>query len=489
MDSNLGKRKAPTELVSDGRGGFDYKEVEKEDMGKESSASEIAARKILKIRRGGKMLDEETCKAAENNANVNQAKCTIGQALPTYNSQKTEVNPEASFVTKGNNSPQKGGSIFSSNNNTNGTSSFFNNGNNNGQSSFFNNNNEKKEDDKNKASIFNYDANKSNMSSMFNNNNNQSSPKKSPTKVSIFSNNAEPKKPDTGLHLFDKEPQTNIFSNMNNSKPAEQKSGEEPTGNLFRNLTAPTSSLFGSSNTSSNLFANTGGSIFGTLKNDSPLKKKSPIKEDPPKEGGLFANLRTNTAPQSTGLFSGLLNLDNSNKTGGTNIFSGNITSTFNSNQDKNKDEDEGEDDGEEENDENEKEEVIDKTKSTGTYKYEELTEELSGYEVNNFKVNDLQPYGKGKVTVERIKENNNHLLIFRNPAKLILFQGLLVKGLTSSGFMKGKEDAIFIISYVMEKEEGAEKSKPVRKNCKMSFGTNDDAKNLTTYVSDNFTK
>lgn len=48
---------------------------------------------------------------------------------------------------------------------------------------------------------------------------------------------------------------------------------------------------------------------------------------------------------------------------------------------------------------------------------------------------------------------------------------------------MKGKEDAIFIISYVMEKGEGEEKSKPVRKNCKMAFGSNDDAKNLTTFV------
>lgn len=169
--------------------------------------------------------------------------------------------------------------------------------------------------------------------------------------------------------------------------------------------------------------------------------------------------------------------MDNSNKTGGTNIFSGNVSNNFLQNNKKDEDEDEGVDD-EEENDQNEKEEVIDKSKSTGAYKYEELTEELHGYDVNQFKVNDLAPFGKGRVTLERVKSNDTYLLIFRNPAKLILFQGLLIKGLSSSDFMKGKEDAIYIIGYVMEKEEGAEKAKPVRKNCKMAFGANDDAKN-----------
>lgn len=80
--SNLGKRRAPTDLVADGKGGFDYVEKEQHEVGKESTTEEIAARKILKIRRGGKIIDENTAKQAENNA-----KCTIGQALPTFNSQ------------------------------------------------------------------------------------------------------------------------------------------------------------------------------------------------------------------------------------------------------------------------------------------------------------------------------------------------------------------------------------------------------------------
>merc|ERR1712048_919798 len=153
MDSNLGKRRAPTELKADGKGGFEYIDKEEVDTGRESTASEIAARKILKIRRGGKMLDEDTCKTAENNANA--PKCTIGQALPTFN-QNTNA-AETSFITKQSNSPQKQGvSLFSNNNNNNGAASFFNNNNSTTTSIFSNNNNAtgtsifgKKEEDNN----------------------------------------------------------------------------------------------------------------------------------------------------------------------------------------------------------------------------------------------------------------------------------------------------------------------------------------------------
>ena len=171
----------------------------------------------------------------------------------------------------------------------------------------------------------------------------------------------------------------------------------------------------------------------------------------------------------------------------------GNISSNFLKNQDsgrKDSNQDSQGGDDEDENDQNEKEEEVDKTKSTGTYQYESLTEELHAYEISNFKVNDLQPYGKGRLTIEKIKESGQHLVIFRNPAKLILFQGILIKGLSNSGFMKGKDDAIFIISYCMEKgeEEGA-KAKPVRKNCKMALLTAEDAKKLTTYVPFDFSQ
>ena len=61
--------------------------------------------------------------------------------------------------------------------------------------------------------------------------------------------------------------------------------------------------------------------------------------------------------------------------------------------------------------------------------------------------------------------------LIFRNPAKLIKFQGLLVKKMSLCDYMRAKDDAIFIISYTVETkkdEAGNDKKSTVRNNSKM---------------------
>jgi flagellar hook protein FlgE len=123
---------------------------------------------------------------------------------------------------------------------------------------------------------------------------------------------------------------------------------------------------------------------------------------------------------------------------------------------------------GSDEDDQNEKEEIIDKSKALKNYEYEELTEVVLSFEVSNFKTNEIPGYGKGKVNIEKIKEGGNELVIFRNPAKLIMFQGLLVKKLTNADYMKGKDDALYIVSYTMESgADGAKKT--TRNNCKMA--------------------
>lgn len=153
------------------------------------------------------------------------------------------------------------------------------------------------------------------MGSLFNNNKKEEG-NKSPTKVSLFGNNNDPskdsKKPDTGLTLFDNAPKANVFNFNNNNAAAanqnQQKKEEPASGGIFKSLTAPTGNLFSNTgNSNNNIFSsNTTGSIFGTLKNDSPIKTKSPMKEDPPKEGGLFANLKKSNTETGSGLFAGL---------------------------------------------------------------------------------------------------------------------------------------------------------------------------------------
>ncbi len=82
MSNNIafGKRKPPTDINYDAFKKGDFAETdtrEQEDVGKVCTEEEIAARKILKIRRGGKYLGQEECKEAENNA---RDKFTLGQA-------------------------------------------------------------------------------------------------------------------------------------------------------------------------------------------------------------------------------------------------------------------------------------------------------------------------------------------------------------------------------------------------------------------------
>lgn len=411
----------------------------------------------------------------------------------------------------------------------------------------FSNNNQNSNDQK---TIFNFDS-KTNVASMFNNNNGKPAETNNEQKQQsagffagsqpVFSNNNNifakkdesslANKANTGLSIFNNTQSTNtgIFGNAEKKDNSPQKvntpfanvekkdsSPQKPvveakpkTGGLFGNTESQpkTGGLFGNSSgglfanktdsqsgglfgnlpaPSSNIFADGNqitGSIFGT-KLPQNEKVEEPKKEE--KGSGLFANLTQGATKDS--LFSGLSDLNKNNQTPQSMLFGGNISNSFLKTPEDNNGE-QNDDDDEVEDDQNEQAEVIDKSKSTGNYKYDELTETLHDMDVANFKVNDSQAYGKGKITIEKIKASGQHMVIFRNPAQLIIFQGLLLKKLSSSDFMKGKNDAIFLISYAMEKqgEEADSKVVPVRKNCKMAFNSTNDAKTLTNFMQENF--
>lgn len=193
----------------------------------------------------------------------------------------------------------------------------------------------------------------------------------------------------------------------NKEAPKDKKEEGQQSGGLFGSMPQPKTDFFGRTGEQKS-----SGGLFSGL-----------VSGDGNKNTGLFGSLTGNSA--AGGLFSGLVDSSKTNKTGaGTNIFSGNISSTFLKPQENVDGEGEGNEESEEENDQNEKEEVIDKNASTGNYKYEEHTENLVIKEVSNFKVNDIPGYGKGNVSLEKMKDNGNVMVIFRNPAKLIKYQG-----------------------------------------------------------------
>lgn len=459
-DPRFGKRRPPTELNYDDyrsglggassdaqKGNITEREIEKDEIGRQCTQEEIAARKILKIRRGGKILDEDTVVQAENNSHF-----TINQPLPTNISKPEEQkNTTLSFLSNNNptntiNEPKKeSGGLFG---NLGGNSLFA--------------------------------TAKANTTPGTTNTN-------TTTSTGFFSNQVN-----TGLSLFNKDTSSSLFSTGNKNIEEKQYKQEEPpksqtvsTGGLFGNLPAPTQNLF------SNVEHNSGNSLFSGLNKQASPQPKKEEEKPAPSTGGLFGNL-LNPSSGGSGLFSGLVEVNKTAKNTGTNIFTGNISSTFLKPQEQPQ-EDENAEEDEEENDEHETEEQIDKAKSTGQYKYDETTSSMLVKEVANFKVNEIQGYGKGRISIEKVKDSTSVLLIFRNPAKLIKYQGLLVKGISTCDYMKGKDEAIFIISYTIENKidetSQVEKKTTVRNNCKMQFNGVDDAKDVLEYVKKEFSK
>merc|ERR1711935_146211 len=217
----FGKRRPPTELNYDDykAGNLDGRATEQEEIGRQCSDAEIAARKIVKIRRGAKMISEETATTAVNNAQF-----SIGQALPTFNTADSKASntgnqQPVSFLGAGNANPStdanqrplfqaNGGGLFTnSNNSAPETKSLFANNTANGGSLFSTNTGP----------------------SLFGN-----------PKDETLGNNVT-----TGLNIFNNNPTSgNMFANNNapstaeTDKPADPKTEEERPGvRLFKNST------------------------------------------------------------------------------------------------------------------------------------------------------------------------------------------------------------------------------------------------------------
>lgn len=88
----------------------------------------------------------------------------------------------------------------------------------------------------------------------------------------------------------------------------------------------------------------------------------------------------------------------------------------------------------------------------------------LTQHPVIQYKVNSNPALGSGSLSVERVKQNQLVSVIFRNGAKIILHQSLVLPRLSKVYPMKGKNDAVVIETFTLE--EG----KPVRGIVKCQF-------------------
>ena len=223
----------------------------------------------------------------------------------------------------------------------------------------------------------------------------------------------------------------------------------------------------------------TSGGLFGGLVN----------KPDEKKEGGLFANLAKNN--NSGGLFSGGSSGLFSNKPIGQSGF-------FKTNND-----DEVEDNDEEEIPE--KEESVDENLVEKKFDYKDKYTKLISKNVTNFKVRlvggssadiglglgsvaleELKPENEESNEAEKVPDQNTKIImfVFRNKAKRIQHQSMIIKGITVHYFLKSRKDGITILT--LKNEEDKEGKITLRKYyVKILFGDADDAQEFSLKLNE----
>jgi hypothetical protein len=264
------------------------------------------------------------------------------------------------------------------------------------------------------------------------------------------------------------------------------------------------SSLFG---TSSGLFTNRTISISKTEEKaetkKEPVQKTEPVPSTPidpkkfddpskkplfskPLDGGLFGSLAN---VKTSGIFSGLgkstgglfSNLSKVNNKPG--LFS-NLPKTDGSSFFK-KDLNEMEDDGEEDEEEQNKEESVDETKVEMKVQYQSDFDTLISCNVRNFKEQKSGSpppeggFGCGMVSLEikKTKEGEANdgpktiTFVYRNQAKLVKHQSVLLKGLCGHRLLKSRKDGLFMSAYKNEED-----NKPVKYIVKVLFNEEKDA-------------
>jgi hypothetical protein len=120
----------------------------------------------------------------------------------------------------------------------------------------------------------------------------------------------------------------------------------------------------------------------------------------------------------------------------------------------------------------------------TTNFQYDDPFEKIISKDIEKFKAGENPLLGKGSASLNKSKDSDAYFLIFRNPAKLIQYQGQLVKSITTVAFMKNKLDTLNImcVSQVASKEK-TEKPKYSKDLVKLMFTTNEGASDFKKEV------
>eukprot|EP01016_Furgasonia_blochmanni_P022161 TRINITY_DN2421_c0_g1_i6.p1 TRINITY_DN2421_c0_g1~~TRINITY_DN2421_c0_g1_i6.p1 ORF type:complete len:379 (+),score=93.94 TRINITY_DN2421_c0_g1_i6:100-1236(+) len=209
-------------------------------------------------------------------------------------------------------------------------------------------------------------------------------------------------------------------------------------------------------------------------------REKSPKKHES-NHKSPFANLlsmNTAAAPASSGgsgLFSSLLGGGSNTTTGGSGFYSNllgsgtTFSSLVNSNPGtffkKNTDEDDEDDDGEGP-DEQVASPEPDPSTLVVTAEIKSDFDVLINKKVEKFKVDNNNLLGQGSISFEKLKEGDMYMLVFRNPAKRILYQGVLLPKISKSTYLNERKEAISIVCVTKQDPE----AKPKKEIAKIMF-------------------
>jgi len=143
----------------------------------------------------------------------------------------------------------------------------------------------------------------------------------------------------------------------------------------------------------------------------------------------------------------------------------------------KNEDEDGGSEEGEEGDDDEPQRSPspeADITKSKGNYQYQQTYDKIASQKVEKFKPGAKSLLPQGEVSLNKMNENV-FFIIYRNKAKVIQYQGQLIRKVSTTSYLNERQDAMQVVTFSEEKGDPKEKgSKLSRDILKMMFQTSE---------------
>jgi len=294
-------------------------------------------------------------------------------------------------------------------------------------------------------------------------------------------------------------PKVSLFANLFGNQPSTASSLFSNSNSLFAKNSGVLSTLFTTpdANAAPSLFAG----LFQTKPNEP--EKSKPVDVEPPqlpkaqekkeessKPKGLFNNFMQANLPSASGQSFSLFAKAGEGAPTFKSLLSGESApkSFFatKAKEDDEQDEEGGSGDDEDAEGVRSPSPEPDQAQTSSKYQYDEPFEKIIAKDVEKFKAGTTCPLlGKGVISLSRAKESEDYFIVFRNSAKLLQYQGRLIKQHSTVAYMQNKLDSLNIvaISSQAKGDKDDKKLKFSKDMLKVMFTTNEGAEEFKKEV------